>query len=321
MKKVYGFAGSGGGAKGAWGAGVAHYLVHDLDREYNILSGTSTGALLMNLVALGETERLKKAYTNVTNKDIYTLAPYDIEKGQHGVFKTKMNYFKIAWNIFVRKLNTFGDSNKLREKLIPRFFTESNFNVSRKAGKELIACVTNLTKGKVEFKSSLEEDYEDFLDWVFTSTCAAPFMSIVEKDNCEYADGGYIEHIPLQILIDKGCTEIDVINHAAPDIDVEKIRNPLHLINRIIDITMKETSASDMKIAQLSAREKDVIINIYSPGRKLTNNSLVFDKETMLQWWDEGYEHAKTINCKTYKIYGDARKGYTELVNRNQFLT
>ena len=298
---IYGFTGSGGGAKGAWGAGIAHGLITHLNRDYNILSGTSTGALLMNLVAIRETERLKEAYTNVTNEDIYTIAPYSIKRGQNGIFKTKMNYFKIIWNIFINKQNTFGDSTKLRTNLIPKFFTESDFNMCYDSNKELIACVTNLTKGRAEFKSSFEENYEDFLDWVFTSTCAAPFMSVVEKDKCEYADGGYIEHIPLQILIDRGCTHIDVINHAAPELDTEKIRNPLHLINRIIDISMKENAINDIKLAQLSAKEHDVIINIYSPGRKLTNNSLVFNKETMIKWWNEGYDTVINSKHETYK--------------------
>jgi len=293
MKDIYGFAGSGGAAKGAWGAGVAHYLINDLGREYNILSGTSTGALLMNHVGLQNTEQLKKAYTGVTNEDIYKLAPYRIEKDTNGIFKTKMNYFKIGWNIFFNKQKTFGDSTKIRTELLPKFFSEAEFNLARKLNIELITCVTNLTKGKIEYKSSFEETYEDFLDWIFTSTCAAPIMSIVEKDGCDYADGGYIEHIPLQILIDRGCTHIDVINHAAPELDIERIRNPLHLINRIIDITMKENSINDMKLAQLSASNKDVEIHVYSPGRKLTNNPFIFDKNTMLKWWNEGYTQAR----------------------------
>lgn len=313
MKHVYGFTGSGGGAKGAWGAGVAHGLVNNLNRNYDYLSGTSTGALLMNLVALGETEKLKTAYTNVTNDDIYKLAPYRIEKEHNGIFKTKMNFLKIGWNIFVNKQKTFGDSTKLREKLIPKFFTIDDFNKCKDNGKELISCVTNLTKGTTEYKSSLTESYEDFLDWVFISTCAAPFMSIVEKNGCEYADGGYIEHIPLQILIDRGCTHIDVVNHAAPNLDVEKIRDPLHLISRIIDITMKGNADDDMKLAMLSAAERDVIINIYSPGRKLTNNSLMFDKESMVQWWNEGYNMILNSNHRSYKLYSDARKGFKRI--------
>ncbi|MFW9950501.1 MAG: patatin-like phospholipase family protein [Candidatus Thorarchaeota archaeon] len=301
MKKL-GFAGSGGGAKGAWGAGVSHFLVHDLGREYKALSGTSTGALLMNLVATGQTEKLKEAYTNVNNDDIYKTAPYRIKRTKHGIFKTKMNYFKIGWNIFFKKQKTFGDSSKLREVLIPQFFTKDDYLNLKEFNVELISCVTNLTKGLTEYKSSFEEEYEDFLDWIFASTCAAPFMSLVEKDGCEYADGGYIEHIPIQVLIDKGCTEIDVIEHAAPEIEIEKIRNPLHLVSRLMDITMWENAKNDLVVAGLKAADEDVILNFYQPNRKLTNNSLVFDQQTMESWWEEGYNSAKQQHCKKYII-------------------
>lgn len=302
--EIWGYAASGGGAKGAWGGGVSDYLTNDLNRNYKYLAGTSTGNLLMGLVSLRKIDLLKTAYTSVNNNDIYSIPPYKIEESKNGVFKTKMNFLKIGWNIFGRKKNTFGDSTRLREKVIPKFFTKSDFDLTRELEKELIATVTNLTLGRTEYKSSITEDmtYEDFCDWIYASACAAPFMSIVEKDNYEYADGGYIESVPIQPLINRGCTHIDVILHRDPEFDIEKIRNPLHLINRIIDITIWENAATDLQLSKLKAKENDVIINIYQPERKLTNNSLVFDKETMEGWWKEGYEFAKSMSCKSYCI-------------------
>ena len=304
IEEKWGYAASGGGAKGAWGGGVSDYLTNVEGRDYDLLAGTSTGCLLMNLVALHKMDLLKQAYTTVDNDDIYTLAPYTIKNNQNGNFKTKMNYLKIGWNIFVKKQHTFGDSSKLRDELIPKFFTEADYNKVIENNKELIACVTNLTLGKTEHKSNLDEGmtYEDFLDWVWASTGAAPIMSIVEKDNMEYADGGYIEHVPLQELINKGCTHIDVILHSAPELDIEKIRNPLHLVTRLMDIMMWENAKQDMAFAKLKAKDNDVILNVYKPPRKLTNNSLVFDQETMENWWAEGYEYAKEQRCDTWVI-------------------
>ena len=175
MEKIWGFVGSGGGAKGAWGAGVSHYLVDDLERDYKYLSGTSTGALFMSLIALHDTLSLKKAYLNVSNEDIYKISPYRFKNG-----KIKMNYAKIAWNILINKSKTFGDSTKLRENLLPKFFLERDFNLINKLDKELITAVTNLTKGGTEYQSTKTENYEEFHDCVFASTCAAPSMSLVE---------------------------------------------------------------------------------------------------------------------------------------------
>jgi NTE family protein len=302
MEKIYGFCGSGGGAKGAWGGGVSEFLVNDLDRKYSYLSGTSTGSLLMNLISIGEMERLKEAYTSVTNKDIYTISPYRIVSSKNGVFKTKMNYLKIGYNILFRKSKTFGDSSKLREVTIPKFFTKDDYYRIREENKELFACVTNLTLGVNEFKSSKKCSYDDFLDWIYASSCAAPIMSIVEKDGYEYADGGYIEHSPIQVLIDNGCDIIDVVCLRSPSIDIEKIRNPLHLISRLMLIMEWEIFENDLNIAKLKAKDKDVIINIYRPDKELTNNSLVFDKKVMTDWWNDGYEFAKSQCHVCYNI-------------------
>lgn len=315
--EVWGYAASGGGAKGAWGGGVSDYLTNKLNRDYKYLAGSSTGNLLMGLVSLRKIDTLKTAYTSVSNDDIYSIPPYTIQSAKKGVFKTKMNYFKIGWNILMNKSKTFGDSTRLREEVIPKFFTHEDFLLTRELHKELIATVTNLTLGKTEFKSSLAQDmeYEDFLDWMYASACAAPFMSIVQKNNYEYADGGYIASVPIQPLIDRGCTHIDVILHRDPEFTSEKIRNPLHLINRIIDITIWENSVSDVELAKLKVKDQDVFIHIYQPERKLTNNSLVFDKEAMIGWWKEGYEYAKNMSCKTYCI---SKRKKPRLVNEKE---
>ena len=59
---------SGGGAKGAFGGGVAEYLVNKLGKDYDYYVGSSTGNLLLGLIATGDFETLKEAYTSVTNQ-------------------------------------------------------------------------------------------------------------------------------------------------------------------------------------------------------------------------------------------------------------
>ena len=66
---------------------------------------------------------------------------------------------------------------------------------------------------------------------------------------------------------------------------------------------MTEIGRDDIRIANLKAKIKgDVKINFYYTPRKLTNNSLVFNKEAMTEWWDEGYESAKQKYYKTYEL-------------------
>ena len=61
--------------------------------------------------------------------------------------------------------------------------------LKEKAG-EVIVCVSNLTANTVKYKRLKECDYEDFLDWIWISCNYVPFMTLVVKDDYEYADGG-----------------------------------------------------------------------------------------------------------------------------------
>ena len=304
MKEIRGYTASGGGSKGAWGGGVSEYLINNLNRNYEHLSGTSTGSLMIGLVSLKKIELLKSAYTSVNNKDIYTLAPYTVRKQINGVFKTKLNYWNIIKNTIFKRQKTFGDSSRLRDIILPKFFSSDDYETSRSLKKELIVGVTNLTKGQTEYYTNLEDGmtYNDFLDWTFASTCAAPFMSIIEKNGSEYVDGAYLEHTPIQELINKGCTNKDVIIHKTPEIEVIKSKNPLQVTNRIIDIMLFQNSSHELNLAKLKAKDVDVILNIYKLDKKLTNNSLSFNKDLMNEWWELGYNFAMENKAESWRI-------------------
>jgi len=288
---------SGGGSKGAYGGGIAQFLIEDLKKEYDLYVGTSTGTMLIPLLAVKEIQKLKTGYTTLSQKDIFTVNPFKIKKQKNGKTKSEIDHLNVLYNLLIRRKKTFGDSSNLR-KLVSKFFTEDDYNKLIDLGVEVICTVSNVTLDCVEYKSNARNSYSDFCDWMWCSGNAVPFMSLVEKDGYEYADGGFKETVSIQHAIDKGATEIDVIvlRQEVAKMDIEKVRNPFHLITRIADMMFNEISNDDVLIGQLRAKEKDVKINIYFIPRKLTNNSLIFDKETMLSWWNEGYEYAKSVN-------------------------
>jgi hypothetical protein len=65
---------------------------------------------------------------------------------------------------------------------------------------------------------------------------------------------------------------------------------------------MTEIGRDDIRLANLKALQDDVKLNFYYTPRKLTNNSLIFNKEAMTEWWSEGYESAKQKYCKNYEL-------------------
>lgn len=291
---------SGGGSKGAFGGGMVQYLVNDLGNDYQILAGTSTGSLLCSLIAVHEIDRLKESYTSVTQDDIFSVNPFKIKKKADGIYDVGINPFKVAWNLFVKKRKSFGDTHSLRKK-IESFFTEKDFTVCNKAGKDFIVCVTNFTTGDKEYKHAKDCTYSDFCDWMWASASVPPFMTLVEKNGFEYVDGGLRDHLAIQAAIDAGATEIDVIDLKLK-LEISLMRNVFSVINRAFDVLLDEVASDDSIIGQLEAHDKHVTINYWGIPRRITNNSLVFDKEAMLKWWEEGYEYAKTTESKKYTI-------------------
>jgi len=292
---------SGGGAWGAWGGGTIQGLYECEKKDYDIVIGTSTGSLLSPLVSLKEMDRLREAYTSVTQKDIFNVNPFNKKGG--------INPFNAIWRVLIanpisrlfkgKNKSSLGDAQNLRGT-IKKFFFSEDFDRIKKENKDVMAAVVNLQTRLAEHHSSHDVEYEDLVDWIWASACVPIFMNVVEKNGSEYVDGGIVEHIPIQEAINKGATEIDVVVHrpAEYSLDVDfKASNLLKLIVRIIDIMMREISTNDVAISKLRALDKDITINFYYTPHKLSNNSLMFDKETMEGWWDLGYEGIKDKKC------------------------
>lgn len=65
---------SGGGAKGAWEAGVAAALIERRE-PLRLVAGSSSGALNAAMIADGRLDRLEAVWRTLTRDDVYTLRP------------------------------------------------------------------------------------------------------------------------------------------------------------------------------------------------------------------------------------------------------
>lgn len=288
---------SGGGSKGAFAGGVAEYLMTQKDKEYDILVGASTGSLMISHLALGRVEMLKELYTNVNQSTIFSLNPF-IVKGRKSAKTVSINHFKVLWNL-IRKGKTFGESKNLR-KILHKIIDKDFFEELRESNKEIVVAVSNLTMGKVEYKSIKDFDREQFCDWIWASCNFVPFMSLYEKDSCQYADGGFGALVPIKEAINRGATEVDVVI-----LDTETkltatmpVKNPFSLITDVLNFTLEQVSKHNVSIGKLASVHHDVQLNLYYTPTILTTNSLVFDKELMTEWWEQGFKYAKKKDKK-----------------------
>lgn len=296
---------SGGGSKGAFGGGILEYLT-EIGIEYDLFVGSSTGSLIVPLVAAGDISHLKAGYTTVTQKDIFKHNPFKA-KTHNGKVKYGINFWVAAKLSLIQRQKSFGDSSNLRNT-IKRFFTEDHYNIIKEKGKQVVTCVSNLSLQQTEYKSINNWPYEDFVDWLWASGNMVPFMSLLEKDGMDYADGAIAEYVPIQEAIDRGANEIDVIilRTETRTRNIERMRNSFHTLIRVLDFMQYEISRDDLQLAKVRAKGKSVKLNIYYTPRNLTNNAFVFDPESMKMWWEEGYESARKEYYKSVRIYKKA---------------
>ncbi len=282
---------SGGGSKGAYAGGVAQHLIQEQGKKYDLFLGTSTGSLLLPHLALGDVDKVYELYTNVNQKKIFNINPFIIRRKDNREF-VSINFFSSLVQ-FIKRKRTFGESKNLR-KTIQRNFSEAEFLMAQQNVKDVVVTVSNLTKNRTEYKSIKEYSYKDFLDWIWISCNYVPFMSLVTKDDCEYADGGFGCMVPIREAIKRGATTIDAIILESEAMKQNKIlgKNPFSLMVNLFSYMLDQVERHDTVVGKLAATHKDVTLNLYYTPSRLTENSLVFNKKLMTSWWKQGFEHA-----------------------------
>ena len=283
---------SGGGSKGAFAGGIAQYLIEEKGNQYDLLIGTSTGSLLIPHLALGNISKIHELYTNFGMQKIFSISPF-IVKQKNGIESVKIHHFNVLLQ-FLKGKRTFGESKNLRRYIEQKFSIEE-FQELKNSKTDIIVTVTNLSKNQVEYKSIRDFDYQDFLDWIWISCNYVPFMSLVSKNNSEYGDGGFTSLVPIREAIKRGATEIDVIILDL-ETNLEPInvgKNPFSLMVSIFSTLFDQVEKNDITIGKLAAKNKNVKLNLYYTPEKLTTNSLIFNKEKMKIWWQQGFEFAK----------------------------
>jgi len=283
---------SGGGSKGAFAGGVAQYLLQEKKYQYDLLLGTSTGSLLIPHLALGKIDKIHSIYTNVNMEKIFDVNPF-VVRHKDGLDTVSINHFHVIMQ-FLRGRRTFGESHRLR-KYIRDNFTLSEFNTLKASPTTIVVTVTNLSKNEVEYKCIRDFDYDEFCDWIWISCNYIPFMSLVNKNECDYGDGGFSSLVPIREAINRGAKEIDVvILETETEITKRTIgKNPFSLMVDLFQTLLIQVEKHDITIGKLAAKNKDAKLNLYYTPIKLTDNALVFNKKHMKEWWDNGYNYAQ----------------------------
>ncbi len=296
---------SGGGSKGAFAGGVAEYLMQELGHRYDLFLGTSTGSLLISHLALKRISKIKEVYTSVNQDSIFSNCPFIIQK-KHGVDSIAIDHWNVFKN-FYRGSKTFGESHNLL-KLIRQTLTEEEFIVLKNGPKEIVVTVSNLSLNQVEYKSINDCTYDEFCEWIWISCNYTPFMSLVRKEGCEYADGGLGNMVPIEEAIKRGATEIDAVILQTETTMFNRMpsKNAFSLLTTMFSFMLDRIESQNIRIGKFAAVHNDAIINFYYTPAILTTNSLIFDKEKMTAWWESGFQFAKYKNVELSQIISES---------------
>ena len=294
---------SGGASWGAYGGGT----LARLDKNYNKVVGVSTGALMSPFVALREWELLKIAYTTTNNSDVFDKCwykPFPISK------KGKLKKLPIIISLMLGH-KSVATSRALR-KTIDRYLPSSYFYELEKQNKEILVGAQNYAQipSKIRYFSSADHSHEDFKDWMWCSANFPFFTTLVRKSweddegkfhVGDWSDGGLTDLVGLDQIDGREYRDIDIILHRVKQRD----KYEGHTINNLIENVTTSIAAMryDIEFEYLIKKVEELNrmgakVTIYWLPRRLSSNSMYFNEDEMLGWWEEGYETALDPNRK-----------------------
>lgn len=201
----------GGGAKGAYQIGVWHAL-KECDIEFDFISGTSVGALNGGLILQDNFELAEEMWQGITTQQIL-LVPEEAndEKMSYSMNQLIADFQKLTKTAIQSK----GVSTEPLYQLIQDLMSPKDIFNSEKE----FFIVTTATPSMEEKVVSLKEMTEEsFSKWLLASSSFFPAMSACLIEDNYYVDGGYRNNVPKDVLIDRGATELIVVDVKGPGV-------------------------------------------------------------------------------------------------------
>lgn len=295
---------SGGGAKGAFSAGVICQLGQTQQGLFDIYAGTSTGALLAVLALAQQYEKISYWYQNITSADLLTRrCPVTALLFSDSLYKTDKFYELLKKEMPDDLCRLILGSERLLLLAAIDYATGN------------LTCFTNknITLPKIE---CLQLRKAQELRLAIMASSAQPvFMPLVEIRGQQYADGGLRDVSPLKPAIAAGATEILAIDNNAlattsypgnaskiPEIlergldfmTTEILQNDFHyaiMINESLKAFTEMQRSAPLSLPNFLQGKGLLNLKIDYPPRNILGSSLDFDKQKMRTLFQMGYEH------------------------------
>ncbi len=229
---------SGGGARGAFAVGAIEVL-RERGIRFDLVSGTSTGALIAPLVATDEVQLLRAIYTSVRTEDVVR------RRG--------------ALEILLR--DAIYDSGPLW-RLINSFLTPERYAQIVGASADVVLTTVNLQTGRLVYWSPKTSGpgggpmAREALARAMLASASIPVLMPpvrVREGGDQHVDGGVREVAPLSVAIDRGATDLYalVLSPATADRVEEEFVFIVGTLLRTFNLFTQEVTANDVGRARL----------------------------------------------------------------------
>jgi NTE family protein len=239
---------SGGGAKGAWAVGVLRHLCKDRNQRFDLVVGTSTGALIAPLAALGDIDDLVRVYTTVRDKDILSFR-----------FLGKNVVMNALVSLVLGKDSLYGTGPL--QKTIEQHLSQERWNRLVSGPVPAWVSVVSLQTGEIKYVGSHQPGMtrERFAAAMLASGSIPVYMQRVKIPGEAwqwFVDGGVKDVIPLGQAIREGARDITaILLGIEPPPAQDEFKRIHKMVLRTISLQMEETAANDVSYGNLITRE------------------------------------------------------------------
>lgn len=204
MKKALVLAG--GGTKGAYQAGAIRALCEMGMDDWDIVTGTSVGAMHAALVVQKDYDYLQGIYERLAKEEIFNgtlplnLSLNELIEERKEIGKTLMQVVR----------DKGVDISPLKKNIHDLFDAEKFFSSHTDFG-----CITAREKGHAGVYVTKDMMHVHPEEWILASCSAYPAFPAAEIDGVSYVDGGYFDNVPVDFALRLGADEAVVIDLSA----------------------------------------------------------------------------------------------------------
>lgn len=206
MKKAIVLAG--GGAKGAYEAGFMK-AIHENQWNYQIVTGTSIGALNACLLAQKEIDVLLHLWENIEEKDVFAGGLPDLSFDLNHM----LDQSHLVISFFKKYVKEKGADITPLKHLIRQLLNEERLLQS---SIDFGLCTVEYPSLKPLYITKEEMPRQHIYDYLLASASCFPLFPIHQFQGHSYIDGGYYDNVPIDLALAMGAEEVLVIDMSYP---------------------------------------------------------------------------------------------------------